>query len=231
MNVLVIDVGGSRVKFRVTGKTERRSFSSGKQLTPKKLVECMLALTDDWKFDAVSIGYPGPTLKGQPVVDAKALGKGWTRFNFAKHLKKPTKVINDATMQAIGSYRGGRMLFLGLGTGLGSTLISDHIVVPLELGDLPFPNGKSLDKVLGKPGVKKLGRAKWSQALKLTVHFLRMAFRPDYIVIGGGNVELLKALPEGTRRGSNENAFIGGARLWKQPPSGTKVKGQTWRFI
>ena len=231
MNVLVIDIGGSRVKFRVTGKTERRSFSSGRQLTPQKLVECMRALTDDWKFDAISIGYPGPTANGQPLVDAKALGVGWSRFNFAKHLKKPTRVINDATMQALGSYKGGRMLYIGLGTGFGSTLVSDHVVVPLELGDLPFSNGKNLDKVLGKQGLKKLGRAKWSKAVNSAVHFLKTAFRPDYIVIGGGNVELLKRLPEGARRGSNENAFVGGARLWKNPPAGKKAKGDTWHFI
>src|SRR4051812_26012337 len=228
MKILVIDIGGTKVKFRVFGERASASFLSGETLTPRQFVDRTLNAADAWRFDAISIGFPGPVLNGKPVVDPPTLGKGWVRFDFKKAFTKPVQIINDAAMQAIGSYEGGRMLFLGLGTGLGSTLILDKAVVPLELGELPFFNGRNLDEMVGKRGLEKYGKAKWSQFVHSTVEFMQASFRPDYIVLGGGNVDCLKRLPKGTRRGSNKNAIKGGARLWDTGMRASKQSAQQW---
>jgi predicted NBD/HSP70 family sugar kinase len=214
MKVLVVDIGGSHIKFAVPGKKlEKREFSSGKEMTPAKMLKKILSMTPDWKYEAVSIGFPGKVLHGRIAKNPGNLGKGWVNFNFEKHFKKPVKVMNDAAMQALGSYQGGRMLFLGLGTGLGSTLILDGVVVPLELGELKYSKEKSFGEILGKPASKE-DRRKWEAAVHEAVGEVARAFSADYVVIGGGNARRLKHLPACARRGSNKNAFKGGVRLW-----------------
>jgi polyphosphate glucokinase len=215
MNVLVIDVGGTHVKVLATGQTEERKFISGSDLTPAKMVAGVKALTTDWKYDAVSIGYPGPVLRNRLVVEPHNLGAGWVGFDFEKAFGRPVKVINDAAMQALGSYHEGKMLFLGLGTGLGSTMIADGILEPMELGHLPYKKATYEDYV-GERGLARLGKKKWRQAVEDVVTRLKAALEPDEVVIGGGNARLLKELPPGCRVGDNANAFIGGFRLWEE---------------
>jgi polyphosphate glucokinase len=213
MKILVIDVGGTNIKLRRSGNDEVRKIPSGPGLTARQLVKDVKAATLDWKFDAVSIGYPGPVADDEILKEPVNLGAGWMGYDFGA-LGKPYKIINDAAMQALGSYEGGRMLFLGLGTGLGSTLIVEHVVVALELGHLPYKKDKSFEEYVGTAGLKRLGRKKWHAAVFDVVARLKDAFVADYIVLGGGNVKKLDDMPPGARAGDNNNAFIGGERLW-----------------
>jgi polyphosphate glucokinase len=215
MNVLVVDVGGTHVKVLATGRKEPRKFDSGPTLTARRMVSAVKRLAGDWKFDVVSIGYPGPVLRGRPVSEPHNLGKGWVGFDFAAAFGCPVKLVNDAAMQALGSYKGGKMLFLGLGTGLGSTLIADGIVEPMELAHLPYKKGTYEDYV-GARGLKKRGKRKWRRHVADAVGRLIAALAPDDVVLGGGNVKKLKDLPPGCRLGDNANAFLGGFRLWEE---------------
>lgn len=212
MNVLVIDIGGTNIKFIATGQ-ERRKFPSGPDMTPQQMVEGVLAATNDWKFDAVSIGYPGRVHQGRIVADPFNLGPGWKDFDFQSAFGKPVKLINDAAMQALGSYQGGVMLFLGLGTGLGSALIADGVLVPMELAHLAYRKGTYEDYV-GCRGLERLGKKRWRRHVEIGISRLTAAINPDDVVLGGGNAEKLKALPPGCRLGDNLNAFVGGFRLW-----------------
>lgn len=213
MNILAVDIGGTHVKLRVTGQPDQRKFESGPKLTPKQMVSKILKLTVDWEYDVVSIGYPGPVLRGRPVSEPWHLGKGWVGFDFEAAFKRPVKVVNDAAMQALGSYRRGKMLFLGLGTGLGSAMVVDGIVEPLELGHLPYKKATFEDYV-GLKGLEKHGKKKWRRHVTDVVERLQAALEPNEVVLGGGNVNKLKELPEDCRAGDNENAFAGGFRLW-----------------
>ena len=213
-NVLVLDIGGTHVKALVTGQKVHREFVSGPHLTPKRTVADVQKLVADWDYDVVSIGYPGPVLNGKPLRDPWNLGKGWIGFDFKRVFKCPVKVVNDAAMQALGSYRKGKMLFLGLGTGLGSTLIVEGHVVPMELAHLPYRAGTFEDYV-GLRGVEKYGKKKWRKYVEDVVERLIAALQPDEVVLGGGNVKKLKALPPRCRAGNNDNAFRGGFRLWE----------------
>ena len=215
LKVLVIDIGGSKVKFKVYGSPDKRKFPSGKNLTPTVLVNEILALTADWSYDVISIGFPAPIQDGPLVENPTNLGPGWVGFDFKTHLKKPVKLINDAAMQALGSYQGGLMLFIGLGTGLGSALIAENIIIPLELCNLPYLHGKNMEYYLGKQMLKISGKEKWQRDVANVVAILKSAFIPNEIVIGGGNAKHLKIpLVAGTRIGKNEDAFLGGYRLW-----------------
>jgi polyphosphate glucokinase len=216
MKVLVVDVGGMHVKILASGHKESRKFPSGPTLTPKQMVAGVKRLAGDWKYDVVSIGYPGPVLRGRPVAEPFNLGRGWVGIDFNGAFKRPVKVVNDAAMQAMGSYRGGKMLFLGLGTGLGSAMIVDGIVEPMELGHLPYKKGTYEDYV-GQRGLEKHGKRKWRRHVADVVARLKAALEPNEVVVGGGNVKNLKELPPGCRPGANANAFLGGFRLWEQP--------------
>jgi polyphosphate glucokinase len=213
MKVLVIDVGGTHVKVLASGQDEKREFPSGLSLTPRQMVERVKRLARDWKYDAVSIGYPGPVLHNRAVAEPRHLGRGWMGFDFRQAFGRPVRVINDAAMQALGSYEGGRMLFLGFGTGLGATLIVDGIVEPMELGHLPYRKA-TYETYVGARGLAKHGKKKWRRYVTDVVERLRAALEPTNVVLGGGNVKTLKKLPEGCRAGDNANAFLGGYRLW-----------------
>jgi len=215
MNVLVIDIGGTHVKVLATGQKVHREFDSGPALTPKRMVSGVRKLVADWKYDVVSIGYPGPVLRNRPVSEPWNLGKGWAGFNFEAAFKRPVKVVNDAAMQALGGYRRGKMLFLGFGTGLGSALIVDGTIEPMELGHLPYRKATFEDYV-GIRGVEKYGKKKWRGYVADVVKRLVAAIEPDEVVLGGGNVKKLKKLPVGCRAGDNANAFRGGFRLWQR---------------
>ncbi len=212
--VLVIDVGGTHVKVLATGQSERREIDSGADLTPAKMVRQVKEITKDWKYDAVSIGYPGPVIHGKPLREPFNLGRGWVGFDFAKAFGCPVKMINDAAMQALGSYEGGRMLFLGLGTGLGSALIIDGAMEPMELAHLPYKK-KTYEDYLGIRGLERVGKKKWRKYVAEITEELKDALGAEYVVLGGGNSKKLKDLPPGARLGDNENAFQGGFRLWK----------------
>jgi polyphosphate glucokinase len=214
MNVLVVDVGGSHVKILATGQKEPRKIVSGPTLTPQQMVTGVKKLARDWKYDHVSIGYPGPVLHGLPVAEPHNLAPGWVGFDYRGAFGCPVKVINDAAMQALGSYKKGKLLFLGLGTGLGSTLIVDGIVEPMELGHLPYKKATYEDYV-GLRGLEKHGPQKWRRHVADVVKLLVAALEPDDVVLGGGNVKRLKELPPGCREGDNMNAFKGGFRLWE----------------
>ena len=213
--VLVVDVGGTHVKMRVFGRREMRQFDSGPGMTPQRMVDRVHELTGDWIYDAVSIGYPGVVVHGTVLAEPHNLGRGWVGFNFRKAFGRPVHVLNDAAMQAIGSYEGGRMLFLGLGTGLGSALIVDGIVAPMELAHLPFKKGRSYEDYVGERGLERLGPKKWRRTVGEVVNQLRTVLEVDYIVLGGGNARKLKRLPKDARLGSNDFAFIGGFRVWR----------------
>src|SRR5262245_60675368 len=215
MKVLVVDIGGTHVKILATGHRVHRSFPSGPTMTPAQMVSGVHELAKDWKYDVVSIGYPGPVVKGRPIVEPHNLGPGWVGFNFHTAFHRPVKVINDAAMQALGSYKRGHMLFLGLGTGLGSALICDGVLEPMELAHLPYRKGRTYEEYLGKVGLKRLGKKKWRRHVEDVIARFRAALNVDDVVLGGGNAKLLKNLPKGVRRGTNANAFIGGFRLWK----------------
>jgi len=214
VNVLVIDVGGTHVKLLATGKRTPLRFDSGPRLTPAVLVRETLAAPQGWRFEAVTIGYPGPVRKGRPVAEPFNLGRGWRRFDFARALHCRVRIVNDAAMQALGSYDGGRMLFLGLGTGLGSAVVEDGVVQPLELAHLPYREGKSFEDYLGIRGLERLGHHKWAKHVAIVAELLRNAVIADHVVLGGGNVRKLRRLPPHCRRGDNQNAFRGGFRVW-----------------
>jgi polyphosphate glucokinase len=223
----VIDIGGTRVKLMMS-RRDKRKFDSGPRMTPKQMIAKIKTMIKDWRFDAVSIGFPAPVKNGQITQDPKHLGRGWVGFNFAKALGKPVQVINDAAMQALGSYHGGRMLFLGLGTGLGSAMAWKKTLLPLELGDLPYRDGKIIEEYLGKPGLARLGEAAWKREVEHAVVQLKRAFIADYVVLGGGNAKRFKTLPSGVERGHNRNAYLGGVRLW-ETEKGTRKK--KWRVV
>jgi predicted NBD/HSP70 family sugar kinase len=213
--ILVIDIGGTKVKMLVSGAHEPRKVPSGKKLTPAKLVGSVKLFATDWEYDAISIGYPGLVGNHGPRSEPGNLGPGWVGFNYAAAFGKPVRIINDAAMQALGNYEGGKMLFLGLGTGLGSTLIADQVIVPMELGNLLHIDGRRLWEVLGRKGLEKEGKDKWREAVNAAVGILLPAVAADYVVLGGGNAKYLKTLPPGARVGHNLTAFRGGFRLWK----------------
>jgi polyphosphate glucokinase len=214
MNVLVVDVGGTTVKLLATGQDEPRRFPSGPTLTAEQMVVGVKKLAGDWTYDAVSIGYPGPVIKHRPLADPRFLGRGWMGYDFAAAFQCPVKVVNDAAMQALGSYEGGKMLFLGLGTGLGSAMIVDGIVEPLELGHLPYKR-RTFEDYVGVRGYERLGKKKWRQHVADVIARLMAALEPEYVILGGGNVQKLQELPPGCRAGNNANAFLGGFRLWE----------------
>ena len=211
--MLAIDVGGTHVKILASGQKERREFASGPKLTARRMVAQVKKLARGWRYDRVTVGYPGPVLHNRPVAEPHNLGKGWMGFDFARAFRRPTKVMNDAAMQALGSYRRGKMLFLGLGTGLGSTLIADGVVEPMELAHLPYRKGTYEDYV-GLRGLERCGKKKWRKHVADVIKRLATALEPDEIVLGGGNAELLGKLPRGCRLGDNANAFVGGFRAW-----------------
>jgi polyphosphate glucokinase len=225
MTVLVVDVGGTHVKVLASGQKEARRFDSGPGLVPRQMVLEVRKIAGDWNYDVVSIGYPGPVLHNRPVAEPYNLGHGWVGFHFASAFKHPVKLINDAAMQALGSYKGGKMLFLGLGTGLGSTLIADGIVEPMELGHLPYKKHTYEDYV-GQRGLDRWGKRKWRRHVADVVARLIAALEPEDVVLGGGNVKLLKELPPGCRAGNNANAFLGGLRLWGNAAGG-RPSGRT----
>lgn len=212
---LVVDIGGTHVKL-IMQRNKRRSFDSGKRMTPKEFIKGLKVNTHDWKFDQISIGFPAPIRDGKIRRNPKHLGKGWLNFNFRKSLGKPVQVINDAAMQALGSYHGKRMLFLGLGTGLGSALLLENLLFPLELGDLPYRDRDIIENFLGIPGIKRLGLKKWKREVIFAVTQLKKSLIADYVVLGGGNVHRFRRLPKDIERGKNENAFLGGLRLWEK---------------
>src|SRR5215813_4934232 len=215
MRVLVVDVGGTHVKVLVTGEKAHREFSSGPTLTAEQMVAGVKAVAAGWTYDAVSIGYPGPVLNGRPLAEPHNLGPGWVGFDYGKAFGCPVRVVNDAAMQALGSYCGGKMLFLGLGTGLGSTMIVDGIVEPMELGHLPYRDG-TFEQYVGVHGLQAHGLVQWRRDVEDVVGRLIAALEPQDVVLGGGNIHHLETLPPGCRAGDNANAFVGGFRLWKR---------------
>jgi len=212
--VLVVDVGGSNIKLTRSTSTDRIKFPSGPRFTPRQMMAGIRKLAADWEYDCVSLGLPIPVVYDKPVREPNNLGRGWTRFEFEAAFGKPCRIVNDAAMQALGSYEGGRMLFIGLGTGLGSAMILDNIVIPLELGELSYSPQRSFEDMLGREGRKRLGQKRWEEALSDIVGILRAAFVTEYIVLGGGNARRVEHLPSGTRLGDNRNASVGGIRLW-----------------
>jgi len=225
--ILVVDIGGTHVKLMIS-RANRRKFDSGPRMTPRQLVTKLKETVEDWDFQAVSIGFPAPVKEGRIMHDPKHLGKGWGGFNFRRALGKPVHVINDAAMQALGSYHGGRMLFLGLGTGLGSALVYDRTLLPLELGDLPYRDGAIIEKYLGKPGLAKLGEPAWKREVRHALLQLKKCFIADYVVVGGGNAKRFKTFPEGFEPGHNRNAYLGGVRLWEKD---SRTRKNRWQVI
>jgi hypothetical protein len=226
--ILVIDVGGSNVKMMISQEEKRRKFPSGPKLEPKEAIAQIKESTEDWSYEAVAIGFPAPVRDGKIMTDPKHLGKGWAGFDFAKALGKPVLVINDAALQALGSYRGGgRMLFLGLGTGLGSALVWKEHVLPLELGGLPFGDG-IIEDWLGDEGMQQLGKKEWQRETLQAIEHLKLAVIADYVVLGGGNAKILEKLPDGFELGHNRNAYLGGIRLWETDP---ETKRPRWSIM
>jgi polyphosphate glucokinase len=228
MNVLAIDIGGTHVKILATGQDESRRFVSGPTMTPKRMVAGVKKLAGDWKYQAVSIGYPGMVVRNRPLAEPHNLGRGWVGFNFQTAFRRPVKVINDAAMQALGSYKGGKMLFLGLGTGLGTTMIVDGNIEAMELAHLPYKQGTYEDYV-GERSLEKRGKKKWRRHVVDVVERLIAALEPDDVVLGGGNVKKLKELPKGCRVGDNANAFLGGFRLWEKADNQRRSPGAKTR--
>src|SRR4051812_11896968 len=216
MKILVIDVGGTHIKLLATGHRTPMKIPSGPSLTPAMLVRRVKAATKEWSYDRVSIGYPGTVLHGKPVGEPHNLGGGWVGFKFSRAFGRPVAVINDAAMQALGSYKGGRMLFLGLGTGLGSALIIDGVLAPMELAHLPYKKGLTYEQWVGKQGLARLGKKRWRRHVADVIVHLKAALEAEDVVVGGGNAKLLKTLPRKVRRGANTNAFAGGYRLWQK---------------
>jgi ROK family len=214
--ILVIDIGGTHIKALATGQKESVKIPSGPQMTPKKMVKKVREATQGWNYSAVSIGYPAPVIHGRPLSEPHNLGKGWVGFDFRQAFGCPVKIVNDAAMQALGIYRGGRMLFLGLGTGLGSAMIVDGMLEPMEIAHLPYKKGRTYEDYLGLRGLERMGKKKWRRYVAAIAEELRTALGAEYVVLGGGNVKLLKILPPGCRRGDNASAFTGGFRLWDE---------------
>ena len=225
--VLVIDVGGTHVKILATGQQERRAMDSGPTLTAAQMVAGVKKLAEGWSYDVISIGYPGPVLHNKIILEPHNLGRGWVAFDFAAAFGKPVRVLNDAAMQALGSYQGGRMLFHGLGTGLATAMVIDCIVEPMDLGHMLFKKGRSFEEYVGLRGLKRLGKNRWRKVVAEVVERLRIALQPEYIVLGGGNAKKLKALPKDCELGDNANAFKGGFRLWATDRAGPHVRGVT----
>jgi polyphosphate glucokinase len=223
MNVLAIDIGGSHVKILVSAEKDARKFPSGPGMTPRMMVAGVRKLAADWSFEAISVGYPGPVLHNRPVTEPYNLAPGWTAFDFRRAFKRPLKFMNDAAMQALGSYRGGKLLFLGLGTGLGTAMIVDGIVEPMELAHLSYKKA-TYEDYIGLRGLKRHGRGKWRKHVADVVKQLITALEPDEVVLGGGNVKLLEKLPKGCRAGDNANAFLGGFRLWTNEYATTSLQ-------
>jgi len=221
-NILVIDIGGTRVKLMISRRTKRK-FDSGPKMTPREMIADIKKTAEGWNYDVISIGFPAPVKKGKIASEPKHLGKGWVGFDFAKPLGKPVEIINDAAMQALGSYHGARMLFLGLGTGLGSALVWKGHVLPLELGDLPYVHDGIIEDEIGKEGLERLGKKNWQKEVNKVLKQLKLALIADYIVLGGGNSKLIEELPYGVELGHNRNAYAGGCRLWQTEP-GTRRK-------
>jgi len=211
--ILVVDIGGTHVKLQIS-RSDRRKFDSGTNLSPRELVSQIKKTAQGWNYDAISIGFPSVVRKGRIVKEPKHLAVGWVGWDFNKSLGKPTRVLNDAAMQALGSYRSGRMLFLGLGTGLGSALVWKGSLLPLELGDLPYEGG-IIEQVLGKPGLDRLGKKKWKHEVLFCLKYLKLSFIADYIVLGGGNAKQFDTLPDGIVPGDNRNVYLGGLRMWE----------------
>jgi polyphosphate glucokinase len=224
--ILAIDIGGTTVKLMISRRVKRK-FDSGPGLSPRQLIAGVKESVKGWKYDAISIGFPSVVRNGRIVKDPKHLGKGWVGWNFRKSLGKPVRIMNDAAMQALGSYHGGRMLFLGLGTGLGSTLIWPKNILPLELGDLPYEGGL-IEDVLGKPGFEFLGRKAWEREVHFCIEHLKLSFIADYVVLGGGNAKVLNKLPKGSELGHNRNAYLGGVRMWE---TDSRSKRPKWSVI
>lgn len=215
MKILTIDIGGTNIKVKVNNDVERRKIPSGNYMTPEMMVSLVIEATSDWEYEVISIGFPGVIKKGKIVVEPKNLGDGWLGYDFEKAFGKPVKLINDAAMQALGSYQGDTMLFLGLGTGLGSALVAEGTVVPMELAHLSYRKG-TFEDYLGLRGLERLGLEKWQQHVLIVVGRFKNAFLPDDIVLGGGKSKLLTTIPEGCRLGTNHNAYLGGFRLWDE---------------
>lgn len=240
-SILVIDIGGTKLKMLVTGETEPRKVASGKRMTPSRLVDVVKEITDGWKYDAISIGYPGQVGSLGPRSEPGNLGSGWVGFNFGAAFGLPVRIVNDAAMQALGSYEGGRMLFLGLGTGLGSALIVENVIIPLELGQILHKDGVTLGELVGRKGLKKLGKEPWRAIVNDAVTSFTRAFGVDYVVIGGGNAKNVRKLPPVSRLGHNLTAFRGGFRLWsledvptlsaETEPEKTDKKPIEWRVL
>ena len=225
--ILVIDIGGTHVKLMIS-RTAKRKFDSGMKLNPKQLVAEIQDVASDWEYDAVALGFPSPVHHGRIMKDPKHLAKGWVGWDFKNSLGKPVRVINDAALQALGSYHGGRMLFLGLGTGLGSTLVWDKNVLPLELGDLPYGSGAMIEDFISKRGLDRMGRKLWLKEVATAVARLKLSLIADYVVLGGGNAKLLTTLPAGCELGANRNAYLGGCRLWQKD---TRTGRDKWNII
>jgi polyphosphate glucokinase len=216
MNVLVIDVGGTNLKVSVGGTADIIKVPSGPAMTAARMAEEVMKAVPGPSYDVVSIGYPGPVVNGRPAREPHNLGAGWMRFDYAKAFGKPVRVVNDAAMQALGSYQGGRMLYLGLGTGLGSAFVGDGALEPLELAHLPYRKGRTYEDYLGLRGLKRMGRKKWQRHVEKVVEILKHGLQADYVMLGGGQTKELKSLPPGVRLGTNAHAIIGGLRLWKE---------------
>lgn len=214
--ILAVDIGGTHVKVRASGHNRSREVASGPDMTAQQMVGAVKDMSKDWSYDAMSLGYPGPVTHNRPVLEPANLGSGWCGYDYQAAFGCPVKIINDALMQAIGSYEGGRMLFLGLGTGLGSAMIVDYVAQPMELAHLPYKKNRTFEDYLGKAGRKRLGKKRWRKHVFKVVEQLRKAMEPDYIVIGGGDVKKLHKLPPGCRAGDNANAFKGGFRVWDE---------------
>jgi polyphosphate glucokinase len=229
--VLAVDIGGSHVKVLLSNmkaaRGNERRMDSNPTLTPEQMMKGVREMTRDWEFDAVAMGYPGVVAHGQPSVEPHNLGRGWVKFDYVKALGKPVRIINDAAMQAIGSYEGGRMLFLGLGTGLGSAMILNGVIAPMELGHLPYRKERTFEEFVGIAGLTRLGKKQWRVAVFDVVERLRIALEVEYVVLGGGNLAKLKQLPPGTRAGDNSNAFTGGFRLWNEEPWASDLEHAT----
>jgi polyphosphate glucokinase len=217
-SVLVVDVGGTNIKILATGRKNPRKIPSGPRLTARQMVRDVKRAAQGWTYDRVAIGFPGSVVDGRARSEPINLGCGWKDFDFLEAFGRPVKVINDAAMQALGSYHGGRMLFLGLGTGLGSALIADGVLQPLELSHLPYKNGRTFEDYLGRRGLAKLGKKRWRREVFKVTELLKFALQVEEVVLGGGNAKKLKEAPPGARLGSNENAFVGGFRLWADAP-------------
>ena len=230
--VLVVDIGGNNIKVSASGRRDPIKIPSGRKLTPARMAAEVRKVVDGWHYDLVSIGFPGAVRHGKPLHEPHNLGRGWMRFDYQKAFRKPVKLVNDAAMQALGAYRGGRMLFLGLGTGLGSALVADGVLMPLELAHLPYRRGLTYEDYVGQRGFERLGRRKWTRHVRTVIDLLKAALQADYVVLGGGQTKKLTKLPPGVLLGGNQDAIAGGMRLWREPgrPSRHETSiSRSWR--